>query len=124
MSSPRLALRLLAYAESLGVREELIGDLLEEMSRGRPRLWLWRQLIGLYASELVAHARRRARLSPAAVAFALCVVLFAGVSNSSFSRVLEAWLTVYYVTGTLSLFADLSSRIVDVRPGLTDVAPD
>jgi peptidoglycan/LPS O-acetylase OafA/YrhL len=124
MSSPRFALRLLAYAESFGVREEVIGDLMEEIGRGRPPLWLWEQLIGLYASAFVAHARRRVRISPAAVAFALCVVLFAGISSSTFSGILEAWLTLYYVTGTLSLFADLSSRIADARPRFTSAVPE
>jgi hypothetical protein len=37
------------------------------------------------------------------------LVLLAGVSLASVSFVLEAWLVLYYLTGTLSLFAQMAS---------------
>jgi hypothetical protein len=110
MRGRRLACRLLAHGDSLGAREELIGDLLEEIARGRSQWWVCQQLIGLYGLAFTTHLRDRARLTPQAVALALSVVLMAAVSMVSVSRVLEAWLGVYYVAGTLSLFAHMASR--------------
>jgi hypothetical protein len=116
MVCPRFALRLLARADSSGEREALIGDLLEEIARGRSRLWICQQLIGLYGLALAAHARHQARLTPCVVALALGVVLLGGVSIASVSSVLEAWLGFYLVAGTLSLFAHMVSRAqVNVR---------
>ena len=116
MVCSRFALRLLARADASGTREALIGDLLEEIARGRSRLWLCQQLIGLYGWALAAHARRHARLTPCMVAVALAAVLLGGVSIASVSSVLEAWLGFYLVAGTLSLFAHMASRAqVSVR---------
>jgi hypothetical protein len=111
MANPRLALRLLAYGDSLGVREELVGDLLEEAAGGRSRAWLCRQVVGLYALAFMTRVRDRARLTPQAVALALGGAMVAGASVASASVVLEAWLGVYYVAGTLSLFAHMVSRV-------------
>ena len=108
MACPRIALRLLARVDASGTREALIGDLLEEISRGRSRLWLCQQLIGLYGLALAAHARRHARLTPCIVAVALGAVLLGGVSIASVGSVLEAWLVFYLVAGTLSLFAHMA----------------
>jgi len=110
MRGPRLALRLLAHGDSLGAREELLGDLLEEIARGRSQWWVWQQLIGLYGLAFTTHLRNRARLTPQAVALAVSAVLITAVSVASVTRVLEAWLGVYYVAGTLSLFAHMVSR--------------
>jgi hypothetical protein len=110
MPSPRFALRLLARGDFLGVREELIGDLLEEIGRGRSQWWICQQIIGLYGFAFVTHVRDRARLTPQAVAVALCVMLLAAVSIASISHVLAGWLALYYVTGMLSLFAHMASR--------------
>lgn len=110
MACPRFALRLLARADSSGEREALVGDLLEEIARGRSRLWLCQQLIGLYGLALAAHARRQARLTPGVVALALGIVLLGGLSIASVSSVLEAWLAFYLVAGTISLFAHMVSR--------------
>ena len=84
--------------------------MLEEIARGRSRLWLCQQLIGLYGLTLAAHARQDARLTPWAVAVALSAVLLGGVSIASISSVLQAWLGFYLVAGTLSLFAHMASR--------------
>jgi hypothetical protein len=116
MVCSRFALRLLARADTSGTREALIGDLLEEISRGRSRLWLCQQLIGLYGLALAAHARHHARLTPCLVAVALSAVLLGGVAIASVGSVLEAWLGFYLVAGTLSLFAHMVCRAqVSVR---------
>ena len=104
------ALKLLTRADASGTREALIGDLLEEIARGRSRWWLCQQLIGLYGLALAAHARHHARLTPFVVALALCVVLLGGVSIASVGSVAEAWLGFYLVAGTLSLFAHRAAR--------------
>jgi hypothetical protein len=110
MFCSRFALRLLARADASGTREALIGDLLEEISCGRSRWWLWQQLIGVYGLALAAHARHHARLTPCGVALALSVVLLGSVSIASVGSVLEAWLGFYLVAGTLSLFAHMAAR--------------
>ena len=110
MVCSRLALKLLAHADASGTPEALVGDLLEEIARGRSRWWLWQQLIGLYGLALATHARDHARLTPFVVALALCVVLLGGVSIASIGSVLEAWLGFYLVAGTLSLFAHMAAR--------------
>jgi hypothetical protein len=116
MVCSRFALRLLARADASGTREALIGDVLEEIARGRSRWWLCQQVIGLYGLALAAHARHHARLTPCVVAVALSVVLLGGVSITSVGSVLEAWLGFYLLAGTLSLFAHMVARAqVDVR---------
>ena len=110
MVCSRLTLKLLARADASGTREALIGDLLEEIARGRSRWWLCQQLIGLYGLALAAHARHHARLTPFVVALALCVVLLGGVSIASVGSVAEAWLAFYLIAGTLSLFAHMAAR--------------
>jgi len=116
MACSGFALKLLARADASATREALIGDLLEELARGRSRWWLWQQLIGLYGLTLVAHVRHRARLTPFVVALALGAVLLAGVSIASVSSVLGVWLTLYLAAGTLSLFAHMAARAqVDAR---------
>jgi hypothetical protein len=116
MVRSRLALTLLARAGASGTREALIGDVLEEMSCGRSRWWLWQQLIGLYGLALVARARQQARLTPGVVALALGGVLLGAVAVGSIDSVVDAWLSFYLVAGTLSLFAHMLSRPhVDVR---------
>jgi hypothetical protein len=116
MVCPRIALRLLARVDGSGTREELVGDLLEEIGRGRSRWWLWQQLVGLYGLALAAHVRHHARLTPCIVALALVAVLFGGLLVASVGSVVEAWLGFYLVAGTLSLFAHMMSRTqVQVR---------
>ena len=116
MVCSRFALRLLTRADASGAREALVGDLLEEIARGRSRWWLYQQLIGLYGFALVEHARQHARLRPSLIAVALAAVLLGGLSIASLGIVLEAWLGFYLVAGTLSLFAHMAARAqVDVR---------
>jgi hypothetical protein len=115
MRWPPIARRLVAHGQSFGAREELIGDLLEEIARGRSHWWVCQQLLGLYGLAFTTHVRNRARLTPQAIAFGLCVAMLAAVSIASVSSVLEAWLGLYYVAGTLSLFAHMASRTVGGR---------
>jgi len=119
MACRRFALRLLAYADSFGAGEELIGDLLEEISGGRSQFWVWQQLIGLYGFAVAMHVRNRVRLTPPTIALTLCVLLLAGASIGSASSVLEVWLAFYYVAGTLSLFAHMVSQTVGARARVT-----
>jgi hypothetical protein len=115
MACTRFALWLLNRASARGIREALVGDLMEEIARGRSRSWVCRQLIGFYGVALVAHARQHARVTPLLVALALGAVLLGGVSIGSFGRVLQTWVTVYYVAGTMSLFAHVMSRTTASR---------
>jgi Zn-dependent protease with chaperone function len=124
MLRSRLALRLLAYGPSFGAREELLGDLQEEIAGGRPSWWVWQQLIGVYGFACATQLRDRARLTPLAVALALFIVMLAGISLASASRVLELWLGIYYVTGTVSLFAEMISRAFDARANIVGDAGD
>jgi hypothetical protein len=110
MSRPRLALALLTFGEFLGVSAELVGDLLEEIDRGRPLPWIWRQILGMYGCGLIAVLRERARLSPGLVALALGSTMLALASLASANRVMQAWLSLYYVTGTVSLLATMASQ--------------
>jgi hypothetical protein len=116
MAGPRLALWLLARTNRSGSHEALVGDLLEEIARGRSRLWAWQQLIGLVGFALVAHVQHHARVTPRVVALGLGAVLLGGISIASLSRVLELWLGFYLVAGTISLFADIISRTTDSSP--------
>jgi len=110
MIRPRIALRLLARVDACGTREALVGDLLEEIARGRSRWWLCQQLIGLCGLALAAHLRDHARVTPYMVALGLGAVLLVGVLIASVSSVVEAWLGFYLIAGTLSLFAHMMSR--------------
>ena len=110
MSCTRLALWLLTRADAAGARDALVGDLLEEIGRGRSPWWLCRELCGFYGVAIFAHARTKARVSPSLVALLLGGVLIGGASLASFEQVIETWAGVYYVAGTVSLFAHVMSR--------------
>ena len=110
MTCPRIALRLLARVDSCGTQEALVGDLLEEIARGRSRWWLCQQLIGMCGLALASHLRDHARVTPRMVSLALGAVLLGGVLIAPVSSVLEAWLGFYLIAGTLTLFAHMMSR--------------
>ncbi len=116
MACPRFALWLLARADRAGRREALVGDLLEEIALGRPRLWVWRQVVGLCGFALMAQARTCARVTPFVVALAVGAILVGGVWVASPGTVLETWIVAYLVAGTLSLFAHVMSRAIASRP--------
>ena len=108
MTCRRMALRLLARSESIGVNEELIGDLMEEMSGGRSLLWMLRQMVGLYS--LAAAARvRRIRPRPPAIALGLSALLISAAAMGFAAGMLEAWLLFYYAAGMASLFAHMAA---------------
>ena len=110
MSTDRLAPRVVAFGSFLGAREELVGDLIEEIAHGRSRTWVCRQLVALYAYALFGRLRSRATLSPRGIALVLALVLFAGVAIAPPKVVLAVWLGFYYIAGTLSLFAHMAAR--------------
>ena len=110
MPAPRFALRLLAYSGSFGVRDELIGDVLEEIAGGRSHLWVCQQLVGLYLFAFMSRVRTRARLTPQAIALAMGVTLLVAASIAPARAVLAVWLGFYYGMGTLSLFAHMASH--------------
>lgn len=112
MPAPRLTLRLVARGGALGAREELIGDLLEEIARGRSHVWVCQQVIGLYAFAFMARVRTRARLTPHGIAFVMGVLLLVAASIAPARTVLAAWLGFYYAMGMLSLFADMASHTI------------
>ena len=103
-------LRLLAYGESLGVRDELIGDLVEEIARGRSRWWVYRQVAGVYGLAAVSRFRVRRRLTPLPIALGLAALLTTAARIAPMANVLEIWLGVYYAAGMLSLFAHMAPR--------------
>ena len=73
MSNPRFALWLLRRCGGSGGGEALVGDLMEEIARGHSRCWLWEQMFWLVGFEVVARARKHARLTPCLVALTLGV---------------------------------------------------
>ena len=115
MPNPPFALRMLAFADCFGAREELVGDVLEEISHGRSRWWLYQQLIGLFGLALTAQLRKRALLTPPVIALGLSVVLLVALSIAPTGNVLVAWLGCYCAAGTLSLFGLMVSGSVARR---------
>jgi hypothetical protein len=103
----RIALRLLARAQSVGVKEELVGDLIEEISGGRSQLWVWRQLTALYGFAAIGYVRSNFRLTPPMIVLSLSALLLAFAAFGSAGGAIEAWLGFYYVAGTASLFAHM-----------------
>ena len=116
MVCTRLALWLLKRADGRGSREALVGDLLEELGRGQSRLWVCEQLLGFYRVALLARVRRPAQVTPLLIAIALAAILLGSVSIASPDQVVQTWMSIYYVAGTLSLFAHVMSRATASRP--------
>jgi hypothetical protein len=122
MPPTRRLLALLECAERCGVSEALVGDLVEELSLGRSRTWIFWQLIGLCERAAIAHVRARVRLTPPRVAIGIAVALLAGGSIVPIDRVIQAWLAFYCISGTLSLFAHMASE--NYSPDAAEPAPD
>jgi hypothetical protein len=115
MARPFFAMWLLERFDTCGAREALIGDLAEEIARGRSRLWIWKQVLALCGLAAADHARTRARAAHL-VALALGVFFVGGAWIAPPVKVLATWSVVYFVAGTMSLFGDLiSSRTLDSR---------
>jgi hypothetical protein len=110
MAVTRFAQWLLTRTSAGGARDALVGDLLEELARGRSSWWACRELVGFYGLAAVTQARESVRITPLLVALVLGVVLVGGASIASFEQVIETWTSAYYVAGTVSLFAHVMSR--------------
>jgi hypothetical protein len=125
MPSPRLAVRLVAFGGACGAPEALIGDVLEEIERGRSRAWVCQQLVGLYGLALMTHVRERARVTPHVIALAMCVVLLVAAAIRPGQAVVAAWLGFYYVIGALSLFAQMATHTIGApMEAASDTVPD
>lgn len=95
-------------AEAFGIRPELIGDLHEEVARGRSSRWLCGQLLALAGVTAAAWVRDRVH-TPCGIR---CVVLLLGlvaIAVVPTGQLLQAWLVVYYLAGMLSLFAHMAA---------------
>ena len=116
MARARFALWLLARADHSGSGEALVGDVVEGIASGHSRFWVWQQLMGMWRFALVGHVRKHARVTPHLVAAGLAVVLLGGVSIASLGSVLQAWLSFYLASGTMSLLAHILARTSGSRP--------
>ncbi len=123
MPGPRLMVRLVTLAGTCGAPEELIGDVLEEIEHGRSRAWLCQQLLGLYGLLLLTRVRDRGRLSPQVIALGMCVTLLIALWLRPGQAVIAGWLGFYYVTGAVSLFAQMATHTIGAPAGAaSDVA--
>ena len=116
MAVTRFAQWLLTRTSAAGAREALVGDLTEEIAHGRSSWWVCQELVGLYGLALIAQARESIRITPLFVALVLGLVLAGGVSIASLEQVVETWTSIYYISGTVSLFAHVMSRSTASRP--------
>jgi hypothetical protein len=110
MAVTRFAQWLLTRTSTAGAPEALVGDLMEEIAHGRSSWWVCQELVGLYGLGLMAQARDSVRLTPLLVALVVGLVLVGGVSIASLEQVVETWTSIYYISGTVSLFAHVMSR--------------
>ena len=115
MAVPRFTFWLLARAQAPGVHEALIGDLIEEIGRGRSPVWIVQELIGLCGLAVLAYARRTVRVTQPLVSLGVGVILIGAAWIASIERVVETWTSVYYIAGTISLFAHVMSRTTASR---------
>ena len=111
----RLLTNILAKTSAAGAQEALVGDLMEEIARGRSSWWILQELVGLYGFGFVAQARDSVRVTPLVVALTLGLLLVGAASIASLEQVVETWTSVYYLAGTVSLFAHVMSRTTASR---------
>ena len=111
----RFAQWLLTRTSAAGAPDALVGDLMEEIARGRSSWWVLQELVGLYGFGFVAQARKSVRITPLVVALALGLLLVGAASIASLEQVVETWTSVYYLAGTASLFAHVMSRTTASR---------
>ena len=112
MPRPRFAMTLAARAGTFGVPEELVGDVLEAIDRGRSHLWLWQQLVGLYWFAFISRLRNLGRPRPVAIALALSAMLLLAGSIAPPRAVVATWLIFYYLMGAASLFTQMATFTV------------
>jgi FtsH-binding integral membrane protein len=117
MDMSRFAFWLLSRTRTPGTRDALVGDLMEEIVHGRSSWWVCQELVGLYGVAFLARARQTVRMTPLVVALAVAALLVGGASIASphYVYVLQTWLILYYVAGTMSLFAHVMSRTMVSR---------
>lgn len=109
---PLLLLRLLERLDADGTHEALLGDVIEEMNRGRSRLWAWQQVLALGAVTAV-RCLQRAALRPTVIVMAPGVSLLSAFWLAPVPHVLASWAAVYCISGALSLVFDLVSSSTD-----------
>ena len=119
MPKSPLVLKLLCHLESCGLREEIVGDLVEEIARGRSPAWVCRQLVPLCGLTLVDQVRQRAS-TPRGIALMLGGTALGALSVVPAGRVVEAWLVLYCVSGTASLFAHMATAELPTSHRQTD----
>lgn len=108
MPRSSVVLRLLDRLESYGVREEIVGDLFEEMARGRSPGWVCRQVVSVCGRTLIDDLRGRAG-TPMGVAVILSAIAVIALSVVPAGQLIQAWLALYYVSGMASLFAHMTA---------------
>ena len=110
MAMARFAHWLLARTSAAGIPDALVGDLMEEIAHGRSSWWVLQELVGVYGFGFVAQVRDSVRITPLVVALAVGLLLVGAASIASLEQVVETWTSVYYLAGTVSLFAHVMSR--------------
>ncbi len=111
---PPLTVWLLGHFDASGPREALIGDVIEEIARGRSRWWTYQQVIALAVVTIAAHAKHHTHLSVPLFMLSVGSVFLCGLSGASLGRVLVAWSGVYMVAGTMSLVGHVITSRFDV----------
>ncbi len=113
MRCSRAVLAWLDRAESWGIRSELIGDLHEELARGRSTAWLYGQLLSA-ASHTGSMWIRGKLETPSGIRCAMVGLGLLALAVVPPGRLIQAWLSLYYLTGMLSLFAHMTSADVEL----------
>lgn len=108
----RLLLRLLERADADRTSEALLGDVMEELSCGRSRLWAWQQLLAL-GGVTVVHGLQRTAVRPTVLVMAPGVSLVSALSVGPATEILVSWAAFYFMSGVLSLVFDLVSTSTD-----------
>lgn len=109
---PRVLQRVLERLDADGTHDALLGDVLEELSQGRSRLWAWQQILALGAVTAV-QSLRRAALRPNVIVMAPGVSLLSACWLAPVPHVLASWAAVYFLSGALSLALDFASSSTD-----------
>jgi hypothetical protein len=115
MAMARFAHWLLTRTSAAGAPDGLVGDLMEEIAHGRSSWWVLQELVGVFGFGFLAQARDSVRITPLVVALAVGLLLLGAASLSSLEQVVETWTSVYYIAGTVSLFAHVMSRTTASR---------
>lgn len=107
-----LVLRLLERVDADRTFEALLGDVMEELSCGRSRLWAWQQIMALAGLTVVQRLRRTA-LRPTVLVMAPGVSLLSALTVGPTREILVSWAAFYFISGVMSLVFDLVSTSTD-----------